>query len=455
MSSNFLSSKPHWVWLILFVEGLVSVSLQVIFIRQLTPFVGNDVNVVGIVIGVYLTALSIGYVKGGGHGGDVVRLSNNFLYSALWSGFFMSYYVMSLWFEQINQEAFLDVNYLSMTIYLLVGLFPVVFWLGQTVPLMVGILKDGSASSLSGKSLGINTVGSVVGAVFTPIALFSWLGISATIVIYVAFLSGLYLFTSYCSKRLNKVMSLVVLTSLLMVYFININYTNDKFIKTTTYANYEVEDLSDGEGNYASILRLNRTAASVIERGNHSGYVRYAYDFMVNQLNFVEHDILIMGSGGFTFSMSDETRNRYTYVDIDPAIKDVAEKFFLKFEIKGEFVAKDARQFIRNSGADYDAIFVDLYSNNVSMPWHVTTQSFVRDVSDSLREGGFAMFNLIQEMGFENQDNMRLHNTIQSVFDYCYITPLYFKSDIYANVMYICKKNTDTLPTINIDNRPK
>ena len=451
--SNLISSRPFWAWLILFVEGLVSVSLQIIFIRQLTPFVGGDVNVVGIVIGVYLTALSLGYLRGGNEGGDIKKLSKNFLFSSFWSGIFMSYSVISLWFNSFESEVYAGVNYVVLMVYLIVGLFPVVYWLGQTVPIIVGTLKQDSASKSSGMTLGVNTIGSVLGAGCTPIVLFNLFGVAATIFICVFMLGLLYLITSYDSGDLNKPLLMVLVLSIVNAYFVNVHFSNSKFVKTNAYANYEVEKHSDGYGNHVSILRLNESAASVIANSETMGYTRYMHDFMVDQLGYVEHDILVLGSGGFTFSLNDKTDNRYTYVDIDPDIKDVAEKFFLDFNIKGTFVAEDARRYIKNKKGQFDTIIVDLYSHRLSMPWHVTTQSFMKNVSEALNQNGYAMFNVIEEMGFKHPDNRRLHNTILSVFDYCYINPLYTKSMTYANVAYICKKNDDQALEINIDDR--
>lgn len=451
-TTNTTRSLLIYLWAILFIEGLVSVSLQIIFIRQLTPFVGNDVTVVGIVIGTYLTALSWGYYKGGKHGGDLYKLSSNFLFSALWSGIFMSYWAMSLWFDRAG---FLEVNYLKMTVYLMVGLFPVVYWLGHTVPLLVGMMKNATASELAGKSLAINTIGSVFGAVITPIVFFSLLGVSATIVLYMGMLCALYILTLYIANKLTIYRAAVAPLLLLIVYWANVTHTNDIFIKTTTYANYDVRQGTDEFGNHHAILSLNETAASVIMNSQNTGYIRYSYNFMKEQLGLVDHDVLVLGSGGFTFSMNDKTSNRYTYIDIDPKIKDIAERFFLNFNIKGDFIAKDARNYVAQTENTYDMIFVDLYSHNVNMPWHVTTQEFVQGVSDALNKDGYAMFNAIEEMGFKHPDNRRLHNTIKSVFNYCYVVPLYNEYDVYANVIYICKKNDGSMPEINIDNRQR
>ena len=57
-----------------------------------------------------------------------------------------------------------------------------------------------------------------------------------------------------------------------------------------------------------------------------------------------EERALVLGAGGFTLSHR-EPNNRYTYVDIDPAIKGIAEQHFLRKAARGEFIADE-------SGAD-------------------------------------------------------------------------------------------------------
>lgn len=50
---------------ILFLEGFVSVSLQMLMMRQLVPFVGSSVVVSSLVVGFFLASLSLGYAMGG------------------------------------------------------------------------------------------------------------------------------------------------------------------------------------------------------------------------------------------------------------------------------------------------------------------------------------------------------------------------------------------------------
>jgi spermidine synthase len=62
-----------------------------------------------------------------------------------------------------------------------------------------------------------------------------------------------------------------------------------------------------------------------------------------------DHDILVLGAGGFSLSHR-EPLNRYTFVDIDPAIRGIAEREFLREAAAGEFIATDARRFVADTG---------------------------------------------------------------------------------------------------------
>lgn len=69
----------------------------------------------------------------------------------------------------------------------------------------------------------------------------------------------------------------------------------------------------------------------------------------------------MLGAGGFTLSHH-EPLNRYTYVNIDPAIRAIAERDFLRETARGEFVAADARRFVVETARRFDAVVVNVYS---------------------------------------------------------------------------------------------
>ena len=121
---------------LLLLEGFVSVSLQMIALRQIVPFVGSSVPVTSIVITGFLVALALGYRAGGRHsGGLIIRLERNLLIVAGLIGLALSYVVAGLLFE----TAFHLVRYplIAVTLYVVLLLMPVVYLLSETVVLLV------------------------------------------------------------------------------------------------------------------------------------------------------------------------------------------------------------------------------------------------------------------------------------------------------------------------------
>ena len=70
--------------------------------------------------------------------------------------------------------------------------------------------------------------------------------------------------------------------------------------------------------------------------------------------------------------------NRYTYVDIDPAIRAIAQRDFLRS--RPAAVRRHRRTPLRDRNhAAYDAVVVDVYSSRSSIPNHLVTREFWRD----------------------------------------------------------------------------
>ena len=80
--------------------------------------------------------------------------------------------------------------------------------------------------------------------------------------------------------------------------------------------------------------------------------------------------------------------------ELDPAIRDVAAKYFFFKEDARQIVhLGDGRAFIERSKDKYDVIFLDAFTAT-SIPYHLTTREFLGTVKDHLAEGGVACANL-------------------------------------------------------------
>lgn len=148
-------------------------------------------------------------------------------------------------------------------------------------------------------------------------------------------------------------------------------------------------------------------------------YIRYIQNEMIDSLPRTgqPHDILIIGSGGFTLGI-DDTVNHYTFVDIDKDLKDVAEKHFLPEPLSPnkKFVAASAREFVRRDNTLYDLIVLDVYTNVISIPMETITRDFLVDIKKRLKPGGAVAANIIMNPSFRDKFSVRYNNTFASVF---------------------------------------
>ncbi len=429
--------------LVLFLEGFVSVALQMIMMRQLVPFVGSSVVVSSLVIGFFLISLALGYHFGGKvKEKQIDFLFKNIFISTILIGFFASYNLLDLAFGTIYQ--FTQNPVIQVIIVLTFFLCPIVFLLGQTVPLLTNFYKTNSVSETAGDSFALNTVGSVLGSIVTALVFFSYFGIAKTIFISVCLLSiVLFILTS---KQKIMLVSLFTPLILLATYFINVVYENENFVKTNRYTNYQVINNED-----VKIFMMNKSLSSGITLEHKAWpYIENIKTILFDHLKITNKEILVLGAGGFTLSHFGEFGNRFTYIDIDKDIQEVAEKHFLNEKIKGKFIANDARMFVKHNKKPYDVILVDLYSSKSSIPWHVLTSEFMEDVKKSTTEDGYVVFNIISNGLFEDNYSKNIYNTIKHSFNYCSMFSGFYGEGA-TNVLYICKNIQEKEHTVYTD----
>ena len=138
--------------------------------------------------------------------------------------------------------------------------------------------------------------------------------------------------------------------------------------------------------------------------------------------------------------------NRYTYVNIDPAIREIAERHFLREPARGEFIADDARRFVATTERRFDAVVVDVYSSHTSIPSHLVTQEFWEGARRVLKPDGVLLANLILDGRLETPYARNLLATIDSVFGRCAVDVLH-KAKTLANVEVTCFASSKPGPT--------
>lgn len=418
---------PHLLlYTIVFIEGFCSLGAEVIALRRLVPQVGSSIVVTAPTIGFFLLALALGYAAGARVAECFQAVvARNFLISAGLAGIGLSAGVVNGLFAHL-QPAW--VAYLAF-----VGgvLCPLAWLLGQTVPILTNLMRHARTGEASGLALYWSTLGSFLGSVSLSLGVMQWLGVSAAVFACSALLA---LGTALLAPRRLAVG--LGAGAALAAGAINLGPSS---VAETAYADYEVLRVGLAGQENPRAFRVNSSTASLLddsEPPHYARYIRHLRRVLLEDLGFAGRDILVLGAGGFTLSHR-EPKNRYTYVDIDPAIRALAEERFLQEPIRGDFVVDDARRYVASTERRFDAVVVDVYSDHHSIPSHLVTQEFWADARRVLAPGGVLLANLILDGRLESAYARNLLATIDSVFGRCGVEVLH-KDQPLANVVVSC-----------------
>lgn len=436
---------------IVFIEGFCSLGAEIVALRRLVPHVGSSIVVTAPTIGFFLLALALGYAAGARISDRYLPVvARNFLISALLLGAGFSTPFVTGLFEHIDP--------VWLAYVLLVGgvLCPIAWLLGQTVPALTNLMQTRRTGEASGMALYWSTLGSFLGSLGLSLLVMQWLGISAAVAVCALLLlvGALFLCLQQSPDTRQprwRVWTLLTVSAVLIaglnIPVVRNQLNNDvPSVTETAYADYAVLDTHTPEGDAIRVFKVNSSTASLIGDGEPSRYARYINYLrrtLLQDLGFKDRDVLVLGAGGFTLSHR-EPSNRYTYVDIDPAIQQIAEQQFLREPIRGKFVVDDARHFVAMAGHDpqtrFDAVVVDVYSSHHNIPSHLVTREFWRDTRSVLKPRGVMLANLILDSDLQSDYARNVLATIESVYGRCAVEVLH-KDRPLANVEMLCRKN--------------
>lgn len=434
---------PSLLPLIILIEGFVSIGVEILTIRQLLPVAGGNVVVTSLVIGIFLLFLALGYRQGGLRQNNLLKtLRINFMMAAIWLGIGLSYIFVSTFFTVIQKIFGTHIIYPLMA-YLLLIIAPLIYLLGQTVPITMNLAKQNtSVGRIGGDTLGLSTIGSFLGAIFTTLVLMYFLGVAWTVCINSLLL--LLLFSLLSEDIQSFIIQLFFITIVVLtIYTLNNSVENILFKFTNNYGNYQI--LNDENSNLKKgekILSVNNSFSSFINEHNKGfAYIEMIKKIIFNELGLRNADILVLGAGGFTLSAENTYGNRFTYVDIDKQIKAATVPNFIK-QLHGHLTIDDARHYLHTSKQQYQAIITDVYSNFRTIPFHLLTREYMAEVKQKLAKNGTAIFNIIAKPTLADPYSKRIDNTIRAVFQNCTVIPLSYQKEP-TNILYLCTNTSN------------
>jgi predicted membrane-bound spermidine synthase len=432
----------HLLFTIVFIEGYCSLGAEIIALRRLIPHIGSSIVVTAPTIGFFLLALALGY-----HSGS--RVATNYR-AVVARNFMISAALLGGGLAATTVNAIFNGTQVAFAYLIFIGgiLCPLAWLLGQTVPILTNLMLAQRSGEAAGRALYWSTLGSFLGSVTLSLVVMQVFGVWAAVLLGMLMLIGGTLLVQRPTPGMAAVLVAVVALGL------GLNL-RDRTRIDTAYADYEVQPVARDGMLDPRVFVVNNQSASLIDSSQPPLYARYVQHIrriLLDDLGFGGREILVLGAGGFTLSHR-EPLNRYTFVDIDPKIRAIAEREFLREPAAGEFIATDARRFVADTANEYDALVVDVYSARTSIPGHLVTREFWADTRRVLKPGGAMIANLILDGQLASPYARNLLATIESAYGRCAVEVLY-KSAPRSNVLVTCFAVKDTEATkIYVDER--
>lgn len=410
-----------------FVAGTVVMALELVGGRMLASEFGGSIFVWGSLIGVVLTALSLGYSYGG-------RLADRTQSHRVLSSVIFSAGMLVLFIPYLSPLAIdlalrlgLGERYGPLLVTTLIMGLPTLL-LGMVAPYSIR-LATGSLSSL-GKTAGnlysLSTVGSIVGTFATVFILIPSMDVRAIvsslgIVLLTVSLTGL--------GRGPRVLTVLVVLLLLTPFsaFLTGIYAhsgNVVYEKDTLYSHLEVVDSIEIRTLY---LNGFPHSAKFLDGSNDLVFTYTKYFPLGFLLNEDVEKVLFVGGGGFSGPkkfLEDYPELKVDVAEIDPDVIDTAKRFFsVQNDPRLTIYNEDGRNYLSRTTEKYDLIILDAYSKTY-VPFHLMTEEFFDTVYGRLTDRGVVVSNLISSLVGDTSDLFWAeYKTMAQVFPSLYVFP--------------------------------
>lgn len=411
-----MSKKTRaWLVLLIFLNGYVSLSLELVVLRQLAFWVGSSAVITSIIMGTFLGFMSLGYWMGNSkkikNEQIPAGLGVSFLVIALLTLFSASFPLVTYYFSVMYSHGIIS-SVIQTFIYSFAFLSIGPFLFGFNTTLLSRCLHD-KDKNYTGNIMAVDTIGSVLASMATTLVLMPFFGVNNTIGLIMLMAVG-------CAVVAYRRWWVWIMGTMLIIAgaYLNSNHMmRDVFGILVNNAN---STISVQEVDTMRVLDMNGLPMSMYdtESGRGADYINFVNDNYIYTLpRDRKYKILVLGAGGFTAGLTDSF-HEYTFVDIEPTLKEISEKYFLgqKLTDNKHFVVQDASQFLKNTNETYDLILLDVYSNSYQIPEGLITAEFMARIKSRVADNGIVLMNMITSPSFDDAYTRVFDNTFHSVF---------------------------------------
>ncbi len=420
---------------VVFGSGAVLMGLEIVGSRVIAPFFGSSVYVWGGLISIFLAALSLGYYLGGTMSDRWPRAGVLATLLSLAGIAILALNAVSrpvlIAFDAWNLGPRLNPLLASIVLFSIPSVL-----MGTTSPFAIKLVARDLATvgTSAGVLYALSTAGSIFGTVATAFFLIPALGVRAILYLLgglLLVLAALLMVSVGRSVRpaLAVAVLLLVVLAPIQSHGAPIAIPTQRVIYEKDSAYHQISILEDGFNRY---LRFNRSfqGGMVLRDPFESPFLYTSYAHLARIFHPGIRRVLLIGLGSGTIPKRftrDYPDLAVDTVELDPAVVDVAKRFFeVKEDARQRIFVSDGRVFVRRSDAKYDVIILDAYFAE-GIPFHLATKEFLELARDHLAPGGIVVSNIIGALdGPQSKLYRALHKTYGSVFAGLYPFPVAF-----------------------------
>ncbi len=389
---------PFRFYWVVTVSGAIFMAFEILSSRILAPHFGSSVYVWGSIISIFLAALSLGYAWGGRLADRQPRmpiLGRLITFAALFQA------VLLLWGPRLaGLLADLTGGGPAGTLLAAAVLFgPTSILFGTVSPYAVRLAARDLAQvgNTAGRLYALSTLGSLAGTLVCTFVLIPFLELHQILGLLLgltAVTGGLALVEEARGERLTLGLTVA------LVVLAGVGVTGGQRAETGVLLQritpYQSLRVLEGQGKRTlQSDRINQGAVRLADGEPGLTYPRYAAAALLMNPEIRSLLVLGMGSGSVgSYLQKRLPEMRVDYVEIDPAIPDLARRYLLfRDNPLTRIEIADGRRFLSSSGRRWDYIYCDVYIGH-AIPFHLTTIEFMRTVREKLTPEGIFGFNI-------------------------------------------------------------
>ncbi len=430
---------------LIFISGAVTLSLEVLASRIMTPYFGVSLYIWSGILSITLAFLAIGYRLGGILSAKLSHKATEdaFLATPIVSALAMLFSALTypFLFPLLSQVNLVIGSFIGATLLLALPLIV----LSAMNPLLISLQhrRQKTGDGGAGRVFFISTMGSVAGVLITAFLFIPNITNFRGVLLLCLIISGVALILIAFSKTLSTrhkrfllaaALASAALSGLLSakktayLNFVGMAYASDKSYEiqaeyTSMFGNIKVVNVAQKDGNnpvqkyfIQDGLVQNRTTP---DNTSISMYT-HVLEALVRAYVPETKEVLVLGLGAGILPRNFQAEGkRVSVVEINPTALEAATENFGFDGSRMQMHIEDARTFVRKCEQTYDAAVVDLFLGD-NTPDYLMTREFFTALRRCIKPQGAMVMNAFLDSR-NDVPNKRLMSTVASAFTNVYM----------------------------------